>query len=378
MLINRIITRATTATLLCSSASTSSIALSNQCRQISHLSRQKQQSSHSYQRSFVENLSQSHRNTASQLRSSTIITTPISSNITNSPNSSSNLSLSSLFTNVALIKQIHHIANPKTISQIHNATNTQKWVSKNAIFLSNLMKNNLILPRLFSTNSSQSNNANTNQQSQQQSSSQQNKQAPVKLSPREYDQETKAKNKNTALYAFAVALIAIAMSYAAVPLYRMFCQVTGFGGTVRERDRSLKKLSEMSAEERAKLPKRYVTIKFNADVTSKLPWDFVPVQNSIRVAIGDNALAFFTAKNRASNAIVGVATYNVAPSSAGLYFNKVQCFCFDEQRLQPGEEMDMPVLFFIEPEFLEDPRMDDVNDIVLSYTFFPSSMEDVE
>jgi cytochrome c oxidase assembly protein subunit 11 len=113
-----------------------------------------------------------------------------------------------------------------------------------------------------------------------------------------------------------------------------------------------------------------INIRFNADVNAAMPISFVPRQATVQVLPGEAALAFYTAQNRANEDIVGIATYNVVPAKAGIYFNKIQCFCFEEQRFKAGERIDMPVLFFIDREFYDDPRMVDVDTIILSYTFF--------
>lgn len=115
---------------------------------------------------------------------------------------------------------------------------------------------------------------------------------------------------------------------------------------------------------------RPITVRFSANTSDSLQWKFAPQQREVRVVPGETALAFYTAINLTDEPIVGVATYNVAPAKAGLYFNKIQCFCFDQQRLKPNEEVDMPVFFYIDPDFADDPQMESINDIVLSYTFF--------
>jgi len=115
---------------------------------------------------------------------------------------------------------------------------------------------------------------------------------------------------------------------------------------------------------------RPITIRFNADVNAAMPITFVPRQSIVHVVPGEAALAFYTAQNQANEDVVGIATYNVVPAKAGVYFNKIQCFCFEEQRFKAGEKIDMPVLFFIDREFSDDPRMVDVDTIILSYTFF--------
>lgn len=164
-------------------------------------------------------------------------------------------------------------------------------------------------------------------------------------------------------------------SYAAVPLYRLFCQATGYAGTTQrggESAETLLKRAEQVPEER----KRLLTIYFVSDVSAHLPWSFIPLQSKVQVAPGEGALAFFNATNNSDKPLIGVATYNVAPSKAGVYFHKIQCFCFDEQMLEPGESVDMPVFFYVDPEFLEDPKLDGTDHITLSYTFFNSQGDD--
>jgi cytochrome c oxidase assembly protein subunit 11 len=119
-------------------------------------------------------------------------------------------------------------------------------------------------------------------------------------------------------------------------------------------------------------------VTFDSNVSATTPFKFKPATRSVSVVGGETALAFFTCKNQSSSPVTGVATYNVYPPKAGLYFNKVQCFCFEEQRLLGGEEVDMPVLFYIDPEFYEDDQLDGVQDVTLSYTFFKTDEEDDE
>lgn len=116
-------------------------------------------------------------------------------------------------------------------------------------------------------------------------------------------------------------------------------------------------------------------VQFNADIADGMQWKFVPTQREVRVKPGESALAFYTAENQSSTPITGVSTYNVTPMKAAVYFNKIQCFCFEEQRLLPGEKIDMPVFFYIDPEIEDDPKMDGINNIILSYTFFKASEE---
>eukprot|EP00471_Norrisiella_sphaerica_P000965 CAMPEP_0184480170 /NCGR_PEP_ID=MMETSP0113_2-20130426/1645_1 /TAXON_ID=91329 /ORGANISM="Norrisiella sphaerica, Strain BC52" /LENGTH=186 /DNA_ID=CAMNT_0026858449 /DNA_START=505 /DNA_END=1065 /DNA_ORIENTATION=- len=163
------------------------------------------------------------------------------------------------------------------------------------------------------------------------------------------------------------------LSYAAVPLYQAFCQVTGYGGTVQQSKSDA--LEKMSGEQKGT---RRIVVKFDAGTGIGMPWKFKPLQQEVQLVTGETVLAFYNAENPTDRAMTGVATYNVTPMKAGLYFNKVQCFCFHEQRLQPKENVDMPVFFFLDNEFQEDCRMDDINEITLSYTFFPVDDDDVE
>jgi cytochrome c oxidase assembly protein subunit 11 len=120
---------------------------------------------------------------------------------------------------------------------------------------------------------------------------------------------------------------------------------------------------------------RLITVRFDSTVGDVLPWTFVPAQLDVKVVPGETALSFFTATNKSDKAITGVATYNVHPPKVGLYFNKIQCFCFEEQRLLPGETVDMPVFFFIDPEIVDDPQLRHVNNVTLSYTFFQTDAD---
>ena len=151
----------------------------------------------------------------------------------------------------------------------------------------------------------------------------------------------------------------IGMSYAAVPLYQIFCQVTGFGGTTQ--------VAEQAPSEALE---RTVKVRFNADTNYDMPWDFAPETREVEVRLGQEELVFYKARNATSHTVTGVASYNVTPAKTGIYFSKVQCFCFNEQTLAPGEEVDMGVYFFVDPALADDPGMDDVTTITLSYTFF--------
>lgn len=181
------------------------------------------------------------------------------------------------------------------------------------------------------------------------------------------------KSRKMLIYLTALVFGMVGCSYAAVPLYRRFCQATGYGGTVQRRETVEEKIARHSQD--GTVTTREIIVQFNADVADGMPWKFLPTQREVRVKPGESALAFYTAENKSSAPIVGVSTYNVTPMKAAVYFNKIQCFCFEEQRLLPGEQVDMPVFFYIDPEFETDPRMDGINNIILSYTFFKVSEE---
>ena len=151
----------------------------------------------------------------------------------------------------------------------------------------------------------------------------------------------------------------LGLSFAAVPLYRMFCQLTGYGGMPR-----------IDASASPGMVDRKITIRFNADVNSTMPWKFAPVQRAVTLRLGEEAVAFYEARNPSSSPITGVATYNVTPEKAARYFNKTACFCFDEQTLAPGQEMSFPLSFWVDPAIADDPATRDIAEITLSYTFF--------
>lgn len=178
---------------------------------------------------------------------------------------------------------------------------------------------------------------------------------------------TADRNLRTGLALFAVVLGMVALAFASVPLYRLFCQVTGFGGTPQR----------IEAEAAPALPvsERIVTIRFNADVNSGLPWSFQPVRRAIDVRVGEQALAFYRATNHADGPVTGAATFNVTPDKAGAYFSKIECFCFTEQTLTAGQTVEMPVTFYVDPAILDDRGLDDVDTITLSYTFFRAAAD---
>jgi cytochrome c oxidase assembly protein subunit 11 len=157
-----------------------------------------------------------------------------------------------------------------------------------------------------------------------------------------------------------MAVVMVGLSFASVPLYRWICQVTGFGGTTMRADKAPGAVGE-----------RVVNVRFNADVASNgLTWRFEAVERQVDVRVGEERLVFYRATNTGPVPMVGTATYNVTPHKAAVHFNKIACFCFVEQELQPGESMDMPVSFFVDPAIADDPKLRDVTTITLSYTFF--------
>lgn len=157
----------------------------------------------------------------------------------------------------------------------------------------------------------------------------------------------------------SVAAGMVALSFAAVPAYRAFCQVTGWGGTTQRAD-----------AEADRVVARDITVRFDATVSQGLAWRFKPEQPSQTLKIGETGLAFYEAENLTGKPVTGRATFNVSPAKAGIYFKKIECFCFTEQTLQPGEKVSMPVTYFIDPALAEDKNLDEVQTITLAYTFF--------
>mgnify|MGYP000129382532 CR=1 FL=1 len=167
------------------------------------------------------------------------------------------------------------------------------------------------------------------------------------------------KNNRMAFVVVGVVALMVGMSFAAVPLYDLFCRVTGYGGT-----------TQVAEEEADMIGTREMTVRFNASTSRGMPWDFKPVQVKMELLTGQTGMAFFRATNPTDEPIVGTATFNVTPQKAGIYFNKIECFCFTEQRLAPGQSIDMPVQFFVDPDIEEDRNLREVKTITLSYTFF--------
>ncbi len=167
--------------------------------------------------------------------------------------------------------------------------------------------------------------------------------------------------RRTALSMVMIVVGMACLGYASVPLYRIFCQVTGFGGTTQRVE---------TATGVRPVPGKTVSVRFDGTVNG-VPWTFKPERNQVRVTIGAQTLAFYDATNTSSEAVTAKASYNVSPDLAGAYFTKVECFCFTEQTLQPGQSVRMPVLFYVDPSILDDAETRRVEEITLSYTFFP-------
>jgi cytochrome c oxidase assembly protein subunit 11 len=183
------------------------------------------------------------------------------------------------------------------------------------------------------------------------------------LPPTMHSAETARSNLRVGLMAFMGAVFMLGLGYASVPLYRLFCQVTGFGGTTMT-------ATESEAARAATLATgETISIRFDATTAGDMPWTFRPSQATDTITIGERDIATYVARNDTSRAITGMATFNVTPVQAGQYFNKIQCFCFTEQTLQPGQEVTMPVLYYVDPAMLDDPNMKGVEQITLSYTF---------
>ncbi len=170
--------------------------------------------------------------------------------------------------------------------------------------------------------------------------------------------------RNTRTAAMMALLVAamVGLAFASVPLYRIFCQVTGFGGT-----------TQMAVGSEAPGPVgRLISVRFDANTSPALPWRLEPVDTHRQVAIGARNIANYTARNLSDRPVTGTATFNVTPSQAGQYFSKIQCFCFTEQTLQPGETLESAVVFYVDPRLVEDADVKDLTSITLSYTYFPS------
>ena len=167
------------------------------------------------------------------------------------------------------------------------------------------------------------------------------------------------KSKSTIWTIFLIILIMICLTYATPPLYKMFCQITGYGGTAR-----------IFVPPSQVVGSKKIKVSFNSDVEPHLKWIFKPEQLSIDVTVGENKLVFYYAENLTDETITGMAAYNVTPDTAGKYFNKVECFCFERQTLKPHQKVNMPVLFFVDPAIEKDESLKNIQEITLSYNFY--------
>jgi len=176
--------------------------------------------------------------------------------------------------------------------------------------------------------------------------------------------ELSRKNRRSGMMAGLLVLAMLGLGYAAVPLYDLFCRVTGYGGTTQRVDEAQAATVKTTGQ--------IMSVRFDSNVNSALPWTFKPEQAVDRVSVGARDMAIYIATNNSDQPVVGTATFNVTPVQAGKYFNKVQCFCFTEQVLKPGQMVRMPVLYYVDPAILEDPETRDIEEITLSYTFYRS------
>lgn len=173
-----------------------------------------------------------------------------------------------------------------------------------------------------------------------------------------------SETRKTAIYLAGVAAFMVGMAFAAVPLYDLFCRVTGYGGTTQAAESAPDVVLD-----------RTVDVRFDASTVSGMPWEFEPMQLEQTLKIGETGLAFYEAHNPTDRPVTGTATFNVTPYSVGGYFAKIECFCFTEQTLQPGERITMPVSYFIDPEMVDDPEAARAHTITLSYTFYETEPE---
>lgn len=168
-----------------------------------------------------------------------------------------------------------------------------------------------------------------------------------------------SRNARTATRMALVALAMLGLAFASVPLYRAFCQLTGFDGT------------PLRAEKAPGAVAGQIGVRFDANINAALPWRFEPVQETVRIAPGARTQIFYRATNLTARTTTGQAVFNVSPEIAAPYFSKIECFCFSEQTLKPGQSVDMPVVFFVDPKIMKDPDTKSIDEITLSYTFYP-------
>lgn len=180
------------------------------------------------------------------------------------------------------------------------------------------------------------------------------------LPPSPFDRDRR--NRRTLVAMVAVGLAMLGLGFASVPLYRIFCERTGFGGTTQRADADVQVQAATGHN---------MSIRFDSNVTPGMPWQFRPEHPTATVTIGARNMAIFIAKNMSDKPVTGTASFNVTPTQAGAYFTKIQCFCFSQQTLQPGQQVRMPVIYFVDPKILQDPDNKDTQQITLSYTFYP-------
>ncbi|BAI95507.1 cytochrome c oxidase assembly protein CtaG [Sphingobium sp. TA15] len=180
------------------------------------------------------------------------------------------------------------------------------------------------------------------------------------LPPSPFDRDRR--NRRTMIGMAGVGLAMLGLGFASVPLYRIFCERTGFGGTTQRADADVQ-VAEAAGHR--------MSIRFDSNVTPGMPWQFHPERHTQTVTVGARNMAIFVAKNLSDRPVTGTATFNVTPSQAGAYFTKIQCFCFTQQTLQPGEQVRMPVIYYVDPKILTDADNKDTQEITLSYTFYP-------
>lgn len=171
----------------------------------------------------------------------------------------------------------------------------------------------------------------------------------------------------TGLMGFALAGGMVGLGYASVPLYRVFCQVTGFGGTTQR---------AAASEVPGAVQGSSIVVRFDANHAPTLPWEFKPEQITQTIPLGGRSIAFYQAKNLVARPVTGMATFNVTPAQAGKYFSKIECFCFTEQTLSGGKSVRMPVMYFVDPKIATDPETRNISEITLSYTFYPVDGKD--
>lgn len=172
------------------------------------------------------------------------------------------------------------------------------------------------------------------------------------------------RHRRVAVVCACVAVGMVGLSYAAVPLYQMFCRVTGYGGT-----------PQVATAPSATTIDRTITMRFDANVSKKLAWKFEPLERKVELQLGENRLAYYRATNISDRPLTGTAAFNVSPDAAGIHFNKIECFCFTEQTLQPGETVEMPIVFFVDPDLDKNHELKTIKEITLSYTFYASDSE---